>query len=188
MPNIATILKQEIARIGKRQANALVKPVRAQTAQLRLTVAALKRQNAALQRDLAWVQQQVKRLAPAVPAAKPEEVAGRWISGKGVAALRRKLGLSQEHFALLVGASAPTVVAWEKGKGKLEFRKKDTMSRLEAARQMGAREARELLQREHGVDFKKTRKPRVKPATPAPKQIQMDTPPAPKKTPRKARS
>ena len=171
MPNIVQVLKLEMARIGKRQANALFRPARKTISQLRKTVAELKRQNAVLTREVAWLSQQAKKLGAATPS--PEQVKGRWVTGKGVKALRRKLGLPRELFAKLVAASTPTVAQWESKKGKIEFRKKDALARIEAVRGMGAREARELLQREYGVDFKKVRKPRatkaVKPTKPAKK-------------------
>ena len=85
-------------------------------------------------------------LKKAIPApekaltAKTEPEWRFWITGKGVRAMRKKAGLTQAKFAKLVGVSVPTVVNWEKAKGKVEIRRKETMARIQSLKGKGKRE------------------------------------------------
>ncbi len=51
MPDIPSVLKQEIARISKKQAKALVAPVRKSAVSFRKAIAELKRRISALERE-----------------------------------------------------------------------------------------------------------------------------------------
>ena len=105
MANIITALKAEIVRLARKEAKALTAPLRKPANATRLTLADLKRRVAALE-------QENKRMAASlskVPQPEPQEEpataakAKGWVSGKGILSMRRKLGLSQEAFAQLVG-------------------------------------------------------------------------------------
>lgn len=58
--------------------------------------------------------------------------------------MRRKLGLSQESFAKLVGVSPNAVYQWERKSGMLRLRSK-THAAVMAARKLGSREAKAKL-------------------------------------------
>jgi uncharacterized Zn finger protein len=62
---------------------------------------------------------------PLYPDHSSPEFADSVITGKTVAALREKLGLSQKEFASLLKVSAVTVNNWEKSKGSLKLHEKN---------------------------------------------------------------
>ncbi len=62
------------------------------------------------------------------------------VTGKSVAALRAKFGMSQSEFARLLGVSVPSVGIWEKKTGTLTLRKR-TLAALVQARKFTKREA-----------------------------------------------
>ena len=143
MPNIAKVFKDEIARISRKEAKQAVAPFRKSTASARRTFAELKRRLDALEKEC---KRFCVALAKGPQAALPEVPAkGKgWISGKGVRSLRQKLGLSQEAFAKLVGVTPNCISLWEGKSGMLRLRG-NTRTALLAARQLGAREAKDRL-------------------------------------------
>src|SRR5690242_4362174 len=111
MPNIGTVLKEEIARISRKQS-------RSETEQLKKTNAHYRGEIAQLKRRLQALEQQVKRLGKATsrgagPAAVEEE-SGKQVrySAKSLASQRRRLGLSAAALAKLLGVSALSVYKW----------------------------------------------------------------------------
>lgn len=142
--NIAQVLKAEISRISKREAKALITPIRKSSAKVRPDVADLKARLALLEKEVKRLNVIVVNLASTQPA--PVEVPeGRaWISGKGVKALRRKLGLTQEELGRLTGVSTGGVRAWERQAGMLKLRDA-TKRAIMAVRGIGKAEARQRL-------------------------------------------
>ena len=61
-----------------------------------------------------------RKTKPVAKAAQPSKKAAP-VTGKAVAALRAKFGMSQSQFARLLGVSLPAVAAWEKKKGPLNL-------------------------------------------------------------------
>ena len=147
MSNVLKELKSEISRLARREAKAVVSPVRKATANYRSLIAGLRKQVASLQREVAMLKKAVPAPEKAL-AAKTEPEGRFWITGKGVKAMRKKTGLTQEKFGKLVGVSVPTVVNWEKAKGKVEIRRKETMARLQGLKGKGKREVAEMLPKE----------------------------------------
>lgn len=144
--NVMSVLKAEISRLAKKEAKQVVSPVKKASASYRGLIASLRKQVASLQKEVAML----KRAAPKadkVLASKTEPEGRFWITGKGVKAMRKKTGLTQERFGKLVGVSVPTVVNWEKAKGKLNLRKA-TAGALQALRGKGKREVAEMLPEE----------------------------------------
>lgn len=116
MPNIANVLKAEIARVARKE-------LRAETTSLKKTVASQRSEVAALKRRIQDLEKVIKGLARGAP--KPaqadpnEDPAGSLrFRAAGMAANRRRLGLSAADFGRLVGASGQSVYLWESGKTK----------------------------------------------------------------------
>jgi DNA-binding transcriptional regulator YiaG len=113
--NIATIFRSEIARVSRKEVRADTQTLKKASAKHRSEIAALKRQIAELERL-------VKRLSrggssKAGVAASPDgAVTVARFSAKGLAAKRKKLGLSAGDFGKLIGASGQSVYKWEDGK------------------------------------------------------------------------
>lgn len=136
MPNIQSVLKSEIARIARKE-------VRAETEQLKKSSTQYRSQIAALKRTVASLEKQLKRQRRGAPAAAAAEAdgeapAGFRFSAKGLAAQRRRLGLSAREVALLLGVSALSVYKWEQGKARPRARQMEAIARL---RGMGKKEA-----------------------------------------------
>ncbi len=143
MPNVMKVLKDEITRLAKKQARAVGVPVRKDIAGLRRAVAALRRGVAVLQRDVKAYSSAFKKNAAVAPV-PVEDGARMWVFGKGIRALRKKLGLSQKYFAKLIDVSMQSVALWERKSGRLDLRKA-TLAKIAAARTLGAREAKRRL-------------------------------------------
>jgi len=146
MPNIANILKAEIARVSRKEIKSAVEPVRKAAAKLRSDVAELKRQLAALQKEQLQAGLAKGEVSSPQPAVEPAgESSKGWISGKGVGSLRKRLKLSQADFGRLVGVSGQTVMKWEGSKGMLKLREAPRAALL-ALRGIGIKEARRRLE------------------------------------------
>lgn len=157
MSNVMKELKSEITRLARKEATAIVAPVRKINAAQRGLIAGLRRQVDAMQKELSGLKKAVPAPEAALQAKDAPE--GRfWITGKGVKALRKKLGLTQALFAKLAGVTGQTVVNWEGAEGKVDIRKKATIARLQAIRGMGKKQAAEILGQGKG----KAEKPKVK--------------------------
>jgi DNA-binding transcriptional regulator YiaG len=137
MPNIAIVLKSEISRVARKE-------VRGETAELKKTVSAYRSEITALKRRTQALEQQLQRLSKASrsssPSDKREEAPGKALrfSAKGLASLRRRLGLSAADCGLLVGASGQSIYAWEDGKARPRAKH---LPALAALRTTGKREA-----------------------------------------------
>lgn len=109
MPNIATVLKDEVVRLARKE-------VKREVFALRTQVVAQRRSLAALKKQMAEVQRLAKEVARAARLAKPASTSpsrpGRF-SAKGLRVLRARLGLSAPAFGRLIGVSAQSVYNWE---------------------------------------------------------------------------
>lgn len=111
MPNLATVMKNEIVRLARKEVRAEVLALRKAATSSRADINALKRHVTALEK-------QISSLSKASPQ-KSIEPAGESqpirFSSKGFAALRARLGLSAAEMGLLLNASDQSVYKWERG-------------------------------------------------------------------------
>ncbi len=141
MPNIATVLKQEITRLARKEAKAHVGPLRKANAQYRKDIAELKRQLGAMKKRVDYLDaQERKRLQKPVSVSEAE---GRRFSPAWLKAHRHRLGLAAADYAELVGVSPQTIYNWEHGKSKP---RKEQLAALAAIRRIGKREAQRRLE------------------------------------------
>jgi DNA-binding XRE family transcriptional regulator len=137
MPNIATLLKNEISRVARKEQ-------RGESLALRKSVSAHRAEIAALKRRLQALEQQLRRLsktqAKAAPAPdEPDGAGGRTrFSAKGLLAQRRRLGLSAAECGVLLGTSAQSVYNWEAGKVRPRARH---LAAIAALRTLGKKDA-----------------------------------------------
>lgn len=144
MSNVMNVLKSEIVRLARKEAKRESAPARKLTAVQRGLIADLRRQISAMQKELSALKKTVSTSTKGMPAKTQPE--GRfWITGKGVKALRKKLGLTQANLARLTGVSIATVVNWESVDGKIPLRRKDAAARLQEIRGMKKRAVAEIL-------------------------------------------
>jgi len=138
MPNIAALLKDEIARIARKEVRAQTEDVRKASAQYRAHIAALRKRIDELERELKRVRRGAGR-AERTPANNDDEGGTpRRFSATRLAAQRRKLGLSAAEFAALVGVSGQSIYKWEHGEARPRAKQLEAIAAL---RGIGKREA-----------------------------------------------
>jgi DNA-binding transcriptional regulator YiaG len=117
MANAASVLKDEIARVARKEIRREQQRLR-RLRRLTSEIAALKRRVLELERQL----RQLGRAGQAASkptAANEESVSpGTRFSAKSMAAQRRRLGLSAAECGLLIGASSQSIYNWEEGKAR----------------------------------------------------------------------
>ena len=140
MPNIASVLKDEVLRLARKEVRRELEGLKNASAQYRSDIAALKRQVAALEKR----QARIDKKGPSKVAAEPEgEGATRFrFSAKRLASQRQKLGLSAGDMGTLVGVSAQTIYNWEAGKTRP---RQSQLAAIAAVRKMGKREIKAQL-------------------------------------------
>jgi|SRR5579862_5568088 len=142
MPNIATVLKDEIRRLAKKEIKAVTGVTKQAVTQHRRDLAMLKRLVGVQQREIRFLKaQESKRLNQPTPTEEP--LKGTRFSARSVRAQRQRLGLSMDDFARLVGVSGVTIYIWESGKGRP---RKERLGALFALRHIGRREAQKKLE------------------------------------------
>jgi DNA-binding transcriptional regulator YiaG len=139
MPNIASVLKEEIARLARKE-------LRANTESLRKAVGTYKSEIAALKRRVEQLERQAKKSVKPSPVKHQEEAASdglhRWRAA-GFAQHRRRLGLSAADCGKLLGVSALSVYKWEGGQARPRSK---YLPAIAALRGMGKREAAKRLE------------------------------------------
>ena len=140
MPNLASVLKEEICRLARKEIKTQVGVTKRAAAQHRRDIAELKRQVQALTKRLAFLESQEKRRVSKPASETPSgrvRFSARWLK-----AHRQRLGLSAVDYGRLVGVAALTIYKWEGGKSKP---RKEGMAALAAVRGLGRREALKRL-------------------------------------------
>ena len=139
MPNIGTVLREEITRLSRKESRSQIDPTKKATTQHRRDIAALKRQVAQLERHVALLAGRslgVPRVA-ADSSAKPVRFAA-----KGLRSQRSRLGLSAADFGKLMGMSAQSIYNWERGAA---YPRAEQVAKVAALRGIGKREAGQRL-------------------------------------------
>ena len=137
MPNLQSVLRQEIRRVARKEVHAELEVTKKAVAQHRRDIAELKRRNKALEQRVSYLQSRETKRLKAEPS-KAEPPPGTRFSAPSLKAQRRKSGLSQEDYARLVGVSAQTIYTWESGRTKPG---RKHLATLVSLRGLGKREA-----------------------------------------------
>jgi DNA-binding transcriptional regulator YiaG len=128
-------LKNEITRLARKEIKKELESVKKINVTQRGLIANLRRDVSELQKEINTLRKKSSTVAP-----KEKKPSRFWITGKGVAALRKRLGLTQNELANLVNVSTQSVVNWESTDGKISFRSEETANSLQQLRSMGKRE------------------------------------------------
>lgn len=115
MPNIATVLKSEITRVARKEARAENAQLKKVSSQYRADIAALKRRILGLEK---LIKDLAKPTAKRLAAATAEAPALQRFSAKGLAAQRKRLGLTASQFGALLGVSDQSIYKWEDAKSR----------------------------------------------------------------------
>jgi DNA-binding transcriptional regulator YiaG len=139
MANVASLLKAEIIRLARRQVRTETAALKTAVTHYRSEIAALKRRTDALEKQL----QRTQKLAGTAPAPQPtDQQSGFRFSAKGLAAHRRRLGLSANDMGRLLGASGQSVYKWEAGEARPRAQ---NMPGIADVRSLGRRDVDEIL-------------------------------------------
>jgi DNA-binding transcriptional regulator YiaG len=146
MPNIANVLKAEISRLARKEIRESVDAQRKLVTAQRAELSSLKRRVQTLEAAVKRLSKEQgnsgKNLAPDARSASPVSESGLRFRAQGMAANRKRLGLSAADFGLLVGATGQSVYAWEAGKTKPRG---DALAAIASLRGIGKRTVDEKL-------------------------------------------
>jgi DNA-binding transcriptional regulator YiaG len=141
MPNIASVLKDEIARIARKELRSGTESTQKAVSGYRKQIADMKRRIGALEREVSRLRKgQGRAIAPAE--AEEESKALRFRAA-GFKAHRERLGLSAREVGLLLDASPLSVYKWENGQARPRDKH---LAAIAALRKMGKREATKRLE------------------------------------------
>jgi DNA-binding transcriptional regulator YiaG len=135
----AVALKDEIRRLARREIKAQTGRTTKAVAQYRREIAALKRRVSEQEKKIAFLEGQERKRVPDAPASMNGSVR---FSARSVKAQRRKVGLSADDYAKLIGVSSLTIYNWEHGKSRP---RQEQLSSLASIRGIGKREAQARL-------------------------------------------
>ena len=163
MANLASALKEEIARLARKEIRQQTAGTARTVAQCEREIAALKRQIGELQRKLSGQRTQsapepavtkktgrkkaaaAKQAATAAPESGSDsgrKSARARFSTKGLKANRERLGLSADNYGKLIGVSGLSIYNWEQGKARP---RESSIAALMSIRGIGKREAARRL-------------------------------------------
>ena len=133
MPNIGNLLREEIARISRREMRKQLAVLQRSSAAYRREIAALKRHVAQLTRDAA----RAGRVKPAAaPQAEDSSTRRRFVAS-GFRSLRHRLGLSAAQMGRLLNVSEQSIYNWET---KVATPRRAMLPRIAELRGKGKRE------------------------------------------------
>lgn len=153
MPNIGTVIREEISRLSRRESRSQVDATKKATAQHRRDIAALKREVAQLQRQFKLLSHKV---LGSPPTASADATAKRVrFAGKALRSQRNRLGLSQADLGALLGVSAQSIYNWER---ESTHPRDQQLAKIAALRGIGKREVAERLKQVSRTNGKNRRK------------------------------
>ncbi|MCQ2353319.1 MAG: helix-turn-helix domain-containing protein [Victivallaceae bacterium] len=138
MPDIKQVLSEEIRRLARKEIRIATQALEKSVSMLRHQLSEEKKTIALLEKRLT-VLDKTSPLKPAAVAASPVKVR---MNAKGIVRLRKKLKLTQDKLAALVGVAAHTVSLWEQGKTSPRQAQKEKLGALRSA---GKRELKKQL-------------------------------------------
>ena len=141
MPNIASVLKEEIARVARKELRNETETLKKASAHFRSDIAALKRRVTTLEKQLARFS---KNKANPTSAKNDSGATTRVrFTAKGLRTLRQRLELSAAELGAILGVSAQTVYNWEAESTRPRAQQ---VAAIAAIRGLGKREAAARLQ------------------------------------------
>jgi len=141
MPNVGSLLKDEITRVSRKEIRKETLATKKTTAQHRHHIAALSKKVIALERQVAFLSRKVlAAISDPVANASPKKIR---FSPKALLAQRNRLDLSAADFGSLVGVSAQSIYNWEQGKA---VPRAEQLAKVAALRGVGKREAAKRLE------------------------------------------
>ena len=143
MAKMEEVLRAEIARLAKKELRTVIDPLSRDVRTLKRTVSRLAKVISRLERAANLKADRLTVEREDLKASKEEVKASR-ISGRVIRNLRKKLGISQQKLAVLVGVSPGAVALWEQGHTRPRGTNKEA---LVALRKLGRRDVKRILEK-----------------------------------------
>jgi DNA-binding transcriptional regulator YiaG len=141
MANLAAVLKEEIARLARKELRTEIDALRKSSSHYRSEIAALKRRLADLERQVGRLGKVTAKAGDAENA-EPTEAKHRFRIG-GFITLRKKLGLTADAMGKLLGVSGQSIYLWESGRTSPRA---SQLAVIASIRKIGKREALKRLE------------------------------------------
>lgn len=143
MPNIQVILKEEIARVARKEIKSDTDALRKSLSAHRAQIAALRKRVDELERSLKRAAKVGRSVRSAPDQDEPSSEGSLRFRAAGFAAHRQRLGLSAADLAKLLGVSSLSVYKWEAGKTRPRAAQ---LARIAEVRKLSKREAHARLE------------------------------------------
>lgn len=141
MPNIASVLKEEITRLVRKELKSETESLKKASARYRSEIAELKRRIASLEQQLKAAERHARKQATQVSLVEELSPKVRF-RPDGLKSFRERVNLSAPVLASILGVSPQTVYNWEAGTSKPN---REMVERIATLRKMGKREVQERL-------------------------------------------
>ena len=142
MPNVGLVLKEEIARLAKKEAKALLAPAAEHFAGLKKAVSELKRKVATLESKVARLEKDASPAPKGIRLPSSEKLDKSRLGPSNILKLRTKLDLTRGEMAALINVSQNSIFLWEKGEAKPREAAK---AKIIALRGLGKRKIHKIL-------------------------------------------
>ena len=152
MPNIATVLKEEIVRLARKEVRRQTTVLRKASVQYRRDIAEMKRRVSDLRRKVSPLEKQVLKSAPSQAAEVDAEHVR--FTARGLRSQRQRLGLSAANYGKLIGVTGQTIYSWEQETSRP---RKQQFAPIAALRHIGKREAQARLEQLNGGGKKRSK-------------------------------
>jgi len=144
MPNLSTILSDEIRRLARKEIRAACNPLQNQVRDLKKTLRLQRDTIASLEKTLRQLNANAANTIDKITSvADSEETSQIRLNPTSIKKHRKRLKLSQGQLGKLLNVSTNTVVRWEAGTSKPRATHRPDIAKL---RTMGLREVRKLLE------------------------------------------
>ncbi len=140
MPDVASVLKEEIIRLARSEIKKQIDPLNNRVQELNKTVTQQKKQIAVLEKSQSRAAKKTSSVAQPVD---EENSSSARITIVSIKSHRKRLNLSQREMGLLLGVSTQTIIRWEVGKGIPRGDNKDAFFAL---RDLGRRDIKKKLE------------------------------------------
>ena len=140
MANVASVIKEEILRLARKEVRLETEKLRKASAHYRTEISALKRRVESLEKQVSKVEGKSTRESST---SGPNQTStGIRFSAKRLASQREKLGLTAAQMAMLVGVSAQTSYNWEAEKSRP---RQTQLVAIASVRRLGKKQVKALL-------------------------------------------
>jgi DNA-binding transcriptional regulator YiaG len=153
MANIASLLKEEITRLARKEVKRQTETLKKTSAQHRKYIAALKQQISDLQRQVSALEKQTLKQSDSVSTVTSKK--STRFSAKGLRSHRNRLGLSAADYGKLIGVTGQTVYKWENEAVRPRVQQVEALT---SVRSMGKKEVLALLEKQAPKEKKKRKK------------------------------